>query len=306
MNMSPVTFYSRDGSKLAGSLVLPEHGSPESPVPAVVLCQGISGIRNLVLPEIAQHFAEAGFASLAFDYRGCGESEGAKEWILPLQRAEDALYAFAYLAQRPEVDAARVGIYGLSYGGGVAICAAAKEPRTRALVCLSGIGNGEMFMRSLRTSAEWVAFKARLRADRAQRAATGKSALVDFSEIVPFSRTFLKKYNSLKEGQQSSAMAKPAPGPKPQFYLATAEAMIDFHPEDAVRHIARPVLFVNGELDDVATVEQAQEMYNHAPGPKKFVIVPDHDHVDLDAGPGLALQIQLSIQWFQEHLTKEL
>ena len=50
--------------------------SPDHRVPAVVLCQGLSGVRDPVLPEVARCFAAAGFASLAFDYHGYGQSDG--------------------------------------------------------------------------------------------------------------------------------------------------------------------------------------------------------------------------------------
>ena len=45
-------------------------------LPAIVLCQGLSGVKHKVLPDIAKIFAQNGYAVLAFDYRGCGESEG--------------------------------------------------------------------------------------------------------------------------------------------------------------------------------------------------------------------------------------
>ena len=90
-----VAFHTRDSSRLAGTFVLPMEASPDHRVPAVVLCQGLSGVTDLVLPEVARCFAVAGFASLAFDYRGYGQSEGEKGWILPRSRVVDALHAFS-------------------------------------------------------------------------------------------------------------------------------------------------------------------------------------------------------------------
>ena len=238
MSTRPVHFYSLDGSRLAGTLTLPENSSKEHPVPAVLLCQGLSGVKSLVLPEVALRLAKAGFASLAFDYRGYGESEGEKGWILPPSRVDDAFHAFAYLSQCPEVDPARLGVYGLSFGGPVALCVAAKEPRVRAVVAVSAPGNGELLMRSLRTSSEWTTFKERLVADREKRATTGKSALVDIQEIFPFSPRFLSKYASLKPSGGTSAMAEPtAPNQKQLFHLSSAEAIIDFRPEEAARRL---------------------------------------------------------------------
>src|SRR5262249_59287734 len=68
-------------------------------------------------------------------------------------RVEDALHAFAYLAQRPEADPRRLGVKGLSLGGPIAVALAAAEPRARAVVSVSGPGNVELLLRSLRTGA---------------------------------------------------------------------------------------------------------------------------------------------------------
>ena len=65
------------GARLAGVLRLPdEQPEPGSPAPAVLLCQGLSGVKHLVLPEVARALAARGFASLRFDYAGYGDSEG--------------------------------------------------------------------------------------------------------------------------------------------------------------------------------------------------------------------------------------
>ena len=47
------------------------------PSPAVVLCQGTIGVKeHYRFPELAAAFAAAGIATLIFDYRGLGESDG--------------------------------------------------------------------------------------------------------------------------------------------------------------------------------------------------------------------------------------
>jgi pimeloyl-ACP methyl ester carboxylesterase len=300
----PVTFFTRDGRRLAGMLTVPEGASASTQVPAVLLCQGLSGLKNLVLPAVAQKFAAAGLATLAFDYRGYGESEGEPGWVRPSDRLEDASYAFAFLALWPEANPARLGVYGLSYGGPVAVCLAAREPRIRAVVSVSGPGRGDLFMRSSRTASQWQDFLARLNADRAQLAVSGHSTQVGVTELIPFSPQFLAQYNALKPTEESSAMAKTTPAAAPKFWLASADDMLNFHPEEAARHLApRPLLLINGEKDDVATVEQVREIYDNASGPKKLIIVPNHHHVDLDAGPGLDYQAGLAVDWFKTHLT---
>ena len=99
-------------------------------------------------------------------------------------------------------------------------------------------------------------------------------------------------------------MAEPTtPNQKQLFHLSSAEAIIDFRPEEAARRLgSRPLLLITGEKDDVATVEQVLDIYQNVSGPKRLVIVPGHDHVDLDTGQGLQYQAELTIRWFNEHL----
>ncbi|HXE73756.1 MAG TPA: hypothetical protein VNO81_13925, partial [Candidatus Nitrosotenuis sp.] len=77
----------------------------------------------------------------------------------------------------PEVDPGRMGIYGLSLGGPVALGTAAEEPRARAVVSISGPPDGERLMRYLRTSSQWIDFRARVLEDRARRPPGGGARL---------------------------------------------------------------------------------------------------------------------------------
>ena len=51
-----VVFYS-EGAKIIGDLYVPESYSEEDELPAVVLCHGFSGIREILLPSYAEAFA---------------------------------------------------------------------------------------------------------------------------------------------------------------------------------------------------------------------------------------------------------
>ena len=295
-----LTFYNRHHNALAGVLC---PGTPaRTSSPAVLLCQGLSGVKHLVLPEVAAGLAQRGIASLRFDYAGCGESEGERGWIDPRARVDDALYAFACLAQHGAVDANRLGVYGHSYGGPVAICLTARERRVRAVVSVSGPGSGTAMLQSVRTSWDWVAFKDRVEAERARAATTGESTEVEVNDIFPFSPAFLAAYEQLRAGGGTSALqAVPDPGLN-QFRLASVDAMVDFHPEDSARRLGgRPLLLVHGAMDDTAGIEAVEPVFANASGPKRWVTIPDAAHNDLDAGPGLAEAITLAADWFSEH-----
>ena len=77
--------------------------------------------------------AEQGFAALAFDWRGHGESAGN----LDDHALDDVSAAVAYLSRRPEVDKNRIAIRGASMGAFFAILAAAHDARLKAVVCVA-------------------------------------------------------------------------------------------------------------------------------------------------------------------------
>ena len=58
---------------------------------------------------------DLGYATLRFDMRGCGDSQGARGRVICLEQVEDTKSALSFLAGRPEVDAERIGVIGHSW-----------------------------------------------------------------------------------------------------------------------------------------------------------------------------------------------
>lgn len=303
---TPGTFFAIDGTQLSGVVTrFDTSGTAKSP--AVLLCQGLSGVKDLVLPTVAAQFAEAGITTLRFDYRGYGESEGAQGWVDPQGRIADALAAFAFLAQLPDVNTTQLGVYGLSYGGPIALSVAARDARVRAMVSVSGPGAGDKLLHANRDAAAWSTFLKKIQDDRRLRATTGHSKRVSITDIIQFSPTFLRNYNKLKSGEQSSAMDSQEAKAEDQFWFTSADLMMQWHPELEAQLIKScPTLFINGEMDDIATLEQVKEAFTNVSSLiKKLEIVPGYDHIGMDAGPGLLHQIELAIKWFIQHFQKE-
>jgi pimeloyl-ACP methyl ester carboxylesterase len=112
-------------------------GEGEGPVrrPCVVLGHGLAAVKEARLDAFAERFAAAGFACLAFDYRNFGASEGMPRQVIDIgkQRLDwDAALRFA--RSLPRVDADRIGIWGTSFGGGLAMELAARDGGVRAAV----------------------------------------------------------------------------------------------------------------------------------------------------------------------------
>ncbi len=127
----PIVFGSH-GLQLKGKILLPADATESKPVPGAVLCHGF-GSAHRVMEPAAKIMAAQGVASIIFDFRGHGASEGAVDGKL----AEDVVDAWYILCQLPEVDSQRVGIAGHSLGAMSAIMAAEKIENPRALVALS-------------------------------------------------------------------------------------------------------------------------------------------------------------------------
>lgn len=106
-------FRSRD-TRCAAWLTLP---SGPGPHPAIVLVHGLGATHDMMLGQYEQHFAAAGIATMAFDYRNTGASDGEpRQHISTRAQRHDVAAALAHLKARPQIDPARVGLWGTSLG----------------------------------------------------------------------------------------------------------------------------------------------------------------------------------------------
>jgi pimeloyl-ACP methyl ester carboxylesterase len=103
----------------------------------------------------------AGFDIFAFDFRNQGESDALPgyeplHWLTDYEVA-DALAALDYVQHHPDLDARRIGLFGISRGGGAALAIAALRPNIRGIVC-EGVFSTETLLAhySLRWAALYV------------------------------------------------------------------------------------------------------------------------------------------------------
>ena len=139
-----VTLQSYGGVRLRGVYAVPQEAPPPDGFPAVLCVPGYSGNRPFPV-QLPLH----GYATLLLYPRAQGESKA--EWDLDhgtkltyhLTDRERYYYRGAYmdcvrgldfLAARPEVDAARLGMWGRSQGGGFTLATASLDRRLRAAV----------------------------------------------------------------------------------------------------------------------------------------------------------------------------
>lgn len=288
-----VSFYS-EGTRLVGDVYYPDDVASAEPRAGIVLCHGYTGVKDLYLPDNARVLSEAGYVVLTFDYKGWGQSEGARSRLAPYSRVADVQAALTFLGTLPEVDARRLGIYGTSYGGATVVWTGAIDPRVKCVVSVVGIGDGARWMRSVRRPDEFHDLLARSEQDRRKRVLDGQSELVAREEI-------------LLPDRQSAALAAAArrnnPAAVGTIPLEYVDETLQFAPEWVVDRIApRPVLFITTDDDRLVPPEESYCLYARAGEPKKLVVLRGYGHYEVYAEPAFGEVMQATVAWYREHL----
>jgi len=128
-----VTFKNRFGITLVADLYKPINA--EGKLPAIACSGPFGAVKEQSSGLYAQTLAERGFLTIAFDPSYTGESGGEPRYVSsPDINTEDFCAAVDYLISRDDVNPDRVGVLGVCGWGGIALNAAALDPRIKATV----------------------------------------------------------------------------------------------------------------------------------------------------------------------------
>lgn len=128
--------FEHDGLRLTGVLHLP---AGKGPFPTLVYAHG-SGPATRFVGHYPQFFASLGFAVFAFDKRGTGQSQGDWRTASFDSLAGDIQAGIDVLKTRREVDASRIGIFGISQGGWVGSLVTSRSKDVRFFLAIVGSG----------------------------------------------------------------------------------------------------------------------------------------------------------------------
>jgi len=260
-----VTFVS-DGLRLSGTVRVPAGVKRGERRPAFIVLHGFGSNKeahNVLEP--CEFFDRLGYATLRFDMRGCGESEGERGRVICLEQVQNTRDALAFLAGHPAVQGDRIALIGSSFGAAVAIYTGGVEPRVAAVISSGGWGHGERKFRGQHPTAQaWARFTAMLEEGPRHRARTGQSLMVPRYDIVPIPPELRNNVNPLAIQM---------------FPAETAQSMFDFRAEDVVAGIApRPLLLLHSAVDSVTPTEQSIELFKRAGKPADLHLFAETDH----------------------------
>ncbi|QGQ94301.1 cephalosporin deacetylase [Paenibacillus psychroresistens] len=143
-----------DNTPIQGWYLVPKRASSVEPLPVMVRYHGYTGV-DRGYPHQFMYWCALGIAVLSIDIRGqAGETPdyvvyadgNVPGWMTKgilnpqtyyyKQVFIDCLRAIDFVAERPEIDASRIAVYGESQGGGLALAAAALDARPKIVLSI--------------------------------------------------------------------------------------------------------------------------------------------------------------------------
>ena len=246
----PVGFSNGEGM-LYGELVVP---GGEGPFPGAVLCHGMASDHR-AMRHVARRLAREGVATLAFDFRGHGKSDG----VVDDNIQQDVVAALKFLRSHAKVNPRRVAVVGHSFGAWAAIIAAATFRDLRAMVSISSPGDTET-----QPDGESASLYQKLtQSGRAVFEYPRCGALPGFGRVTGLVSTLwmlIRGYRARVHWRKALMVGQ-------RVKSLTLEQMGDF-----------PKLFVQCGRDSVTPYEKALELYERSEPPKEFLLTKGGFH----------------------------
>ncbi len=136
MRQSAVSFKAK-GLNFEGIVAMPDDVG--SAVPGVVICHPHplfgGNMDNNVVIAVSFSLVEQGFATIRFNFRGVGNSEG--EHTKGEQEHQEILGAFELLKAWPGVEGRRLGLAGYSFGAAVILGNSAVQKKAKSIALIS-------------------------------------------------------------------------------------------------------------------------------------------------------------------------
>lgn len=252
-----------DGIEIAGILDIPD--ASNGPIPAFVILHGFGANKDSgSVPAMAKLLTNRGYASLRLDMPGVGDSGGVVGKLVCLEQVAVARRGIDYLESRAEIDSARIGVAGASFGAAVSIYTGGADERVAAVISSGGWGNGARKAKLQHPPpAAYDKFITMVEEGR-KKVAAGETMMVPRFDIVPIPE-------HLRGNLDITSLM--------EFHVETAIGIFDFRPEDMVGKISpRPLLLLHPTNDSVTPVSETMELFAKAGENTDVHLLADVDH----------------------------
>ena len=295
---STIAFETSDGTTLRGWHYRPLQSSERAPV--VVMAHGITAVKEMWLDKYAEVFSAAGLGVLVYDHRNLGESDGMpRQEVDPWAQARDTRDAITFAETLPQADPERIGLWGSSYSGGLAIIVGAIDQRVKCVAAQVPVISGSENMKRFVRPDVLAMVRLQFDADRRSRAKGGKPGVMPLVAEDPMAPSVLPTADSWKWFTETAA--KRAPNWRNELTLRSVEMVNEYEPGYFIHRVSpTPLLLIVATGDLLCPLDTALEAYSRAHEPKKLVLRPgghfDAYVEDFAATSGAARE------WFVEHL----
>jgi predicted acyl esterase len=249
VTMTHVTIPSWDGTKLDAWVAIPDTPGPR---PAVIVSTGWAqdaSTYDLAINRLAQH----GYIAIAYTNRGFGASGGRVDVAGPAE-LKDVSSVIDWTLAHTHANPKKIGMTGLSYGGGMSLLAAAHDPRIKAVAAMSSWTSLEdaFFPNGARADGLVSALYQTVGADRASPAMT-------------------EAYNNFKAGTDMDQVLEYARARSASTYI------------NQINHNRTAVMLAQ-EWNDVAFApNQVGAFFDKLTVPHKFLVARPGDHISQSA-----------------------
>ena len=293
------------GTTCRAWLNTPKNG--KGPFPIVVMAGGWCYVREIVMPHYSKFFEEAGLATLIFDYRGFGVSDGEpRQHVDPNMQIEDYRNAISFVETLSEVDSERIGIWGISMSGGYVLIIGATDQRVKCIVstipCVDGYWN---MVRSHGTEG-FRRLQETIIKDRRERFQTGRSGLIPMTALDHHKTVCTWPYKETNKVFLEIQRTE-APLHQHENTIESVECLESYTVFPFVSRILNiPTLMLVAEGDDLTPWDLAINAFREIPSPeKKLFIIPKTSHMALYASKSkLQIAAKVATGWLVDHLIK--
>ena len=296
--------FSSGGESIAGDLYLPDGG--EAPYPLVIMAGGWCYVKELIQPQYARFFVDAGMAVLIFDYRYLGASGGEpRQHIDPWDQIEDYRNTISFAETLEEVDADRIAIWGISYSGGHVLIVGSLDDRVKCVVSNIPVVDGLYSMKVAHGSLGFRRLTAAIKEDRVARLHGGEWGYIPMSADDPATEVSSWPFPEVKE-VFLELQAASAPSHQHRNTIASVDRLLSYSVWPYVGNILNtPTMMVVAEGDDITMWDREIDAYNAiSTAKKKLVVISDTSHMTLYSDMSrLEIAATEAAAWLSEHLS---